>query len=54
MKDKIDKQPNENFSIVTFDCKENKAGALVFGGKIMTDGGSDIKKAGIEISRAWF
>ena len=53
-KDKIDKQPNENFVPIvrTFIVRENKAGALVFGGKIMTDGGSDIKKAGIEISQS--
>ena len=53
-KDKIDKQPNENFVPIvrTLIVRENKAGALVFGGKIMTDGGSDIKRAGIEISQS--
>ncbi len=53
-KDEIDKQPNGNFVPIvrTLIVRENKAGALVFGGKIMTDGGSDIKKAGIEISQS--
>ena len=53
-KDKIDKQPNENFVPIvrTLIVRENKAGSLVFGGRIMTDGGSEIKKAGIEISQS--
>ncbi|MAK46671.1 MAG: hypothetical protein CMI24_05385 [Opitutae bacterium] len=32
--------------------RENKAGSLVFGGRIMADGGSEIKEAGIEISQS--
>ncbi|MAK45986.1 MAG: hypothetical protein CMI24_01810, partial [Opitutae bacterium] len=53
-KDKIDKQPNENFVPIvrTLIVRENKAGSLVFGGRIMADGGSEIKEAGIEISQS--
>ena len=52
--DTTDKQPNENFVPIvrTLTVRENKAGTLVFGGRILADGGSEIKKAGIEISQS--